>query len=92
MRGYDTMISSGKHTLRNYLIFRTWPFNRVFALALGAAERRAAIEGINLADCRAIKQAVVGAGALHGRLPDRVGGGGARSSAATATASRSGGR
>ena len=30
VRGYDTMISSGRHTFRNYLMFRTWPLNRVF--------------------------------------------------------------
>jgi 2,4-dienoyl-CoA reductase-like NADH-dependent reductase (Old Yellow Enzyme family) len=57
VRGYDTMISSGKHTFRNYLIFRFWPFNAVFRW-LWRRPSRDRIEGINLADCRAIKQAV----------------------------------
>src|SRR6266540_4828896 len=30
VRSYDSMISSGKHTWRNYLIFKTWPLNRLF--------------------------------------------------------------
>jgi 2,4-dienoyl-CoA reductase-like NADH-dependent reductase (Old Yellow Enzyme family) len=57
VRGYDTMISSGRHTFRNYLLFKFWPFNRVFKWAW---ERTAKgrVEGINLADCRAIKEAV----------------------------------
>jgi 2,4-dienoyl-CoA reductase (NADPH2) len=57
VRGYDTMISSGTHTFRNYLIFRLWPFNRIFRWAWRRPSR-GGIEGINLADCRAIKQAV----------------------------------
>jgi 2,4-dienoyl-CoA reductase-like NADH-dependent reductase (Old Yellow Enzyme family) len=53
---YDVMLSSGSLTLRNYLLFRTWPFNRIF-------ERRATrtldqIEGANLGDAKAIKAAV----------------------------------
>jgi 2,4-dienoyl-CoA reductase-like NADH-dependent reductase (Old Yellow Enzyme family) len=58
VRGYDTMISSGRHTFRNYLLFKFWPFNRVFKWAW---ERTAKgrVEGINLADCRAIKEAVL---------------------------------
>jgi 2,4-dienoyl-CoA reductase (NADPH2) len=57
VRGYDTMISSGRHTFRNYLLFKLWPFNRVFKWAW---ERTAKgrVEGINLADSRAIKEAV----------------------------------
>src|SRR4029453_8983659 len=27
--GYDTLISSGTHTFRNYVLYRTWPVNRV---------------------------------------------------------------
>ena len=57
VRGYDTMISSGRHTFRNYLIFRTWPFSRLFKKAWERASR-GGIEGINLGDCRAIKAAV----------------------------------
>jgi 2,4-dienoyl-CoA reductase-like NADH-dependent reductase (Old Yellow Enzyme family) len=57
VRGYDTMISSGRHTFRNYLIFRTWPFNKLFKWAWERASRDG-IEGINLGDCRAVKEAV----------------------------------
>ncbi len=57
VRGYDTMISSGKHTFRNYLIFRTWPLNAIFRW-LWRRPSRHGIEGINLGDCRAIKEAV----------------------------------
>jgi 2,4-dienoyl-CoA reductase (NADPH2) len=57
VRGYDTMISSGRHTFRNYLIFRLWPFNQIFRW-LWRRPSRGGIEGINLPDCRAIKQAV----------------------------------
>jgi 2,4-dienoyl-CoA reductase-like NADH-dependent reductase (Old Yellow Enzyme family) len=57
VRGYDTMISSGRHTFRNYLIFRTWPLDRIFKWAW---ERRGkdGVEGINLPEARAVKQAV----------------------------------
>jgi 2,4-dienoyl-CoA reductase-like NADH-dependent reductase (Old Yellow Enzyme family) len=58
VRGYDTMISSGRHTFRNYLIFRTWPLNRIFKWAWERPARKRGIEGINLTDCRAIKDAV----------------------------------
>jgi 2,4-dienoyl-CoA reductase-like NADH-dependent reductase (Old Yellow Enzyme family) len=57
VRGYDTMISSGSHTFRNYLVFRTWPLNRIFRW-LWRRPSRHGIEGINLGDCRAVKQAV----------------------------------
>ncbi|HEV8251049.1 MAG TPA: NADH:flavin oxidoreductase [Gaiellaceae bacterium] len=58
VRGYDTMISSGSHTFRNYLVFRTWPFNKLFKRAWEKAARRAGIEGIALREARAVKQAV----------------------------------
>jgi 2,4-dienoyl-CoA reductase-like NADH-dependent reductase (Old Yellow Enzyme family) len=58
IRGYDTMISSGRHTFRNYLIFRTWPFNQLFKRQWEKAARTNGVEGINLADARAVKQAV----------------------------------
>ena len=53
---YDVMLSSGIHTFRNYLLFRTWPFSRLL-------ERRARrspdeLEGANLGDAAAIKRAV----------------------------------
>jgi 2,4-dienoyl-CoA reductase-like NADH-dependent reductase (Old Yellow Enzyme family) len=57
VRGYDTMISSGRHTFRNYLIFRVWPFNQIFR-SLWRRPSRGGVEGINLRDCRAIKEAV----------------------------------
>jgi 2,4-dienoyl-CoA reductase (NADPH2) len=58
VRGYDTMISSGRHTFRNYLIFRTWPLNRLFRWAWQRPSKKRGVEGINLADCRVIKEAV----------------------------------
>jgi 2,4-dienoyl-CoA reductase-like NADH-dependent reductase (Old Yellow Enzyme family) len=58
VRGYDTMISSGRHTFRNFLLFRAWPLNRLFKWAWERPSKRQGVEGINLADCRAIKQAV----------------------------------
>lgn len=53
---YDTMISSGIHAFRNYLLFRLWPVNRIM-------RRRwqrplDAVEGALLPDSAAIKQAV----------------------------------
>jgi 2,4-dienoyl-CoA reductase (NADPH2) len=58
VRGYDTMISSGRHTFRNFLIFRTWPLNRLFRWAWQRPSKKHGVEGINLADCRVIKEAV----------------------------------
>jgi 2,4-dienoyl-CoA reductase-like NADH-dependent reductase (Old Yellow Enzyme family) len=57
VRGYDAMISSGRHTFRNYLLFRTWPLNKLFKRAWEKPSR-GRIEGINLADTRAVKDAV----------------------------------
>ena len=57
VRGYDTMISSGRHTFRNYLLFKFWPVNRVFKWAWERSAK-GRVEGINLGDCRAIKEAV----------------------------------
>jgi len=61
IRGYDSMISSGRHTWRNYLMFRTWPLNSLFKHQWERPARRATngrIEGINLEDARRIKQAL----------------------------------
>ena len=84
------MISSGRHTFRNYLIFKIWPVNRVFKLGLGAAAKDR-VEGINLGDTRAVKEAVsvpvLCTGGFQTASVSRP-----RSSAATATASRSAGR
>ncbi|MGH3104941.1 MAG: tRNA-dihydrouridine synthase [Gaiellaceae bacterium] len=57
IRSYDTMLSSGRNTFRNYLMFRTWPLNRLFK-RLWERSSRKGVEGINLPDARAIKQAV----------------------------------
>jgi 2,4-dienoyl-CoA reductase (NADPH2) len=52
---YDTLISSGLHTFRNYVVFRLlWP---VFGF-LWDRKRGHRIEGVSLDDARAIKAAV----------------------------------
>jgi 2,4-dienoyl-CoA reductase (NADPH2) len=56
VRNYDTMISSGIHAFRNYVLFRVWPVNRIM-------QRRwqrplDAVEGSLLGDARAVKEAV----------------------------------
>jgi 2,4-dienoyl-CoA reductase-like NADH-dependent reductase (Old Yellow Enzyme family) len=53
---YDSMLSSGTKTFRNYILFRTWPVYKVF-------ERRATrtieqLEGASRSDAAAIKAAV----------------------------------
>jgi 2,4-dienoyl-CoA reductase-like NADH-dependent reductase (Old Yellow Enzyme family) len=53
---YDAMLSSGKHTFRNYLLFRLWPANQVM-------KRRwerdpATVPGRSLPDAARIKTAV----------------------------------
>ena len=58
VKTYDTLLSSGPHTLRNYLIWRTWPFSRFFEWWWERPARRRGIEGINLPESRALKQAV----------------------------------
>jgi 2,4-dienoyl-CoA reductase-like NADH-dependent reductase (Old Yellow Enzyme family) len=55
---YDSLLSSGRTTFRNYLVFRTWPFNRVFTWWWERPGRRLGREGINLAASRAVKQMV----------------------------------
>ena len=54
---YDMLISSGRFTFRNYLAFRTWPFDRIFKRRWERPSRNG-VEGINLPDARAVKQAV----------------------------------
>ncbi len=54
---YDTMISSGDRGLQNYLMLRTGPLAKVYQFNWVRA-RGETIEGINLPDSRAIKQAV----------------------------------
>jgi 2,4-dienoyl-CoA reductase-like NADH-dependent reductase (Old Yellow Enzyme family) len=58
IRSYDTMLSSGKNTFRNYLMFRTPPINKLFAWAWERRARQLGVEGINLELARAVKQVV----------------------------------
>ena len=55
---YDTLLSSGSRTLRNYLVFKTWPLSALFRWWWERPSRRLGVEGINLAASRAVKQAV----------------------------------
>ncbi len=57
VKNYDTMLSSGTHTYRNYVLFRTWPANKYFQSRWNHSTGNQ-IEGINLPDARAVKQAV----------------------------------
>lgn len=54
---YDTMLSSGEHTLRNYVLFR-YRFLRPITNELWFHARGPIVEGINVEDARAIKRAV----------------------------------
>jgi 2,4-dienoyl-CoA reductase (NADPH2) len=55
-RTYDTMLSSGRHAFRNYLMFSVWPVNRLLERRWSIPPEQ--VEGANLTDARAIKQAV----------------------------------
>jgi 2,4-dienoyl-CoA reductase (NADPH2) len=55
-RTYDTMLSSGRHAFRNYLMFSVWPVNRILEKRWSIPAER--VEGANLADARAIREAV----------------------------------
>jgi 2,4-dienoyl-CoA reductase (NADPH2) len=57
VRSYDVMLSSGRHTFRNYLLFRMWPLNHVYRW-WWERPARAGVEGINLPASRAVKEAV----------------------------------
>ena len=57
VRNYGAMLSSGIHTRRNHWIFRKWPFRSIFRWRWTRAHG-GRIEGINLPDSSAIKQAV----------------------------------
>jgi 2,4-dienoyl-CoA reductase-like NADH-dependent reductase (Old Yellow Enzyme family) len=57
VKTYDSMISSGRHAFRNFVLFRSWPMNQIFHKRWLRA-RGDLIEGINLPDARAIKRAV----------------------------------
>jgi len=58
-KSYDTLLSSGRYTLRNYLVFRTPPLAWIYARWWETPQRKAGgPEGINLPDCRAAKRGV----------------------------------
>ena len=56
--GYDTLLSSGPRTLRNFLVFRTWPLSAFFRWWWERPSKKLGIEGINLPGARAVKAAV----------------------------------
>jgi 2,4-dienoyl-CoA reductase (NADPH2) len=57
IKNYDIMLSSGSRTRRNYFIFRKWPLRQIFHWQW-TRQHGGKIEGINLPDAQAIKQAV----------------------------------
>lgn len=57
LRVYDSMLSSGRNTLRNYLLLRNDLTGRIFH-DQWVKQRGQVIEGLNLADAAAIKRAV----------------------------------
>jgi 2,4-dienoyl-CoA reductase-like NADH-dependent reductase (Old Yellow Enzyme family) len=58
VKTYDALLSGGNRTLRNYLVFRTWPFSAIFRWWWERPHRRLGLEGINLPASRAVKEAV----------------------------------
>ncbi|HEU4449512.1 MAG TPA: NADH:flavin oxidoreductase [Gaiellaceae bacterium] len=58
IRSYDTMLSSGKYTFRNYLMFRTPPVNKGFAWLWERRAKKLGVEGINLELAREVKRHV----------------------------------
>jgi 2,4-dienoyl-CoA reductase (NADPH2) len=57
VRTYDSLISSGLYTFRNYLVFRTWPLS-AFWKWHWERPSRGGVAGMKLAAARAVKQAV----------------------------------
>jgi 2,4-dienoyl-CoA reductase (NADPH2) len=53
---YDTMLSSGRHAFRNFVLYKLWPINRVMQLMW--SRPLDSVEGAILPDAAAIKQAV----------------------------------
>ena len=53
---YDMLLSSGWRAVRNYIVFKTWPFSAGFRWWWERPGRRLGIEGINLSGSRAVKQ------------------------------------
>jgi 2,4-dienoyl-CoA reductase-like NADH-dependent reductase (Old Yellow Enzyme family) len=58
VKTYDVLLSSGRTTFRNYLVFRTWPFSRMFRWWWERPGKRLGREGINLSASRLVKQTV----------------------------------
>jgi 2,4-dienoyl-CoA reductase-like NADH-dependent reductase (Old Yellow Enzyme family) len=56
LRTYDGMISSGTHTFRNYVLYRTPVVGRLMSKRWSRPPE--SVEGFNLADARAIKESV----------------------------------
>jgi 2,4-dienoyl-CoA reductase-like NADH-dependent reductase (Old Yellow Enzyme family) len=57
LKTYDGLISEGKYTLRNYLVFRWWPSSVLWKRHWEKPARNAGgPEGINLADARDLKK------------------------------------
>jgi 2,4-dienoyl-CoA reductase (NADPH2) len=57
-RTYDTMLSSGLYTFRNYLLARSRLLQPIFRFLWNRTVNGIAIEGLNAGDARAIKQRV----------------------------------
>jgi 2,4-dienoyl-CoA reductase-like NADH-dependent reductase (Old Yellow Enzyme family) len=58
VKTYDRLLSSGRYTFRNYLVFRTWPLSAAFRWWWRRPGRQRGVEGINLPDSHAVKRAV----------------------------------
>lgn len=58
VQNYDAMLSSGKYTIRNYIAFRYLPKLTQAIWDRTSLERGVPIQGVSLADARAIKAAV----------------------------------
>ena len=53
---YDTLLSSGTKTFRNYVLFRTWPIYKIFEHRAGRTLEQ--LEGASISDAKRIKDAV----------------------------------
>jgi 2,4-dienoyl-CoA reductase (NADPH2) len=59
LKTYDGLISEGKYTLRNYLVFRWWPSNVLWKRHWEKPARNAGgPEGINLPEARELRKAI----------------------------------
>src|SRR5690606_1270178 len=56
-RTYDTIVSSGVYTFRNYILLRYPPLRTIFRLLWNRTKGKV-IEGVNVENARAIKNAV----------------------------------